>query len=147
MKKQYTPHSIIALCAAVREQANAFILNTLAERGIADILPAHGAVLNALFKKSPLQMNELAENIGRKKNTVTGLIATLEERGYCRREPAPKDARAQLIFLTEKGEAMRRIQDEVSSELLRKAWGTMGEQEQTACVRGLETILRNLQQD
>ncbi len=147
MKKQCDPHSIIALSAAIRELANAFILDSLTERGIADILPAHGAVLNALFKESPLQMNALAESIGRKKNTVTGLITTLEERGYCRREPDPNDARAQLIFLTEKGEAMRQVQGEVSAELLRKAWGDTGEQEQAACVRGLEKILQNLQQD
>lgn len=147
MKKQYTPHAIIALVAAIREQANAFILSSLTERGIADILPAHGTVLNTLFRKSPLQMNELAESIGRKKNTVTGLITTLEERGYCRREPDPKDARAQLIFLTEKGEAMRQVQGEVSAELLRKVWSKVDEQEQDACVQSLETILRNLQQD
>lgn len=146
MEKQCSTRSIIALAAAIREQANAFILNSLAERGVADILPAHGAVLSALFKESPLQMNALAERIGRKKNTVTGLITTLEERGYCYRESDPDDARAQLIFLTEKGEAMRRIQDEVSAELLRKAWGTMDKQEQAVCVQGLETVLRNLQQ-
>lgn len=147
MNKQYSTHSIIALSAAIREQANAFILGALAARGVVDILPAHGSVLNALFKESPLHMNKLAESIGRKKNTVTGLITTLEERGYCRREPDPDDARAQLVFLTEKGEAMRRIQAEVSAELLRKAWGNTDEQEQAACVRGLEAVLRNLQQD
>ncbi|WP_342752455.1 MarR family transcriptional regulator [Desulfobulbus oralis] len=43
-------------------------------------------------------MNRLAERIDRKKNTVTGLISTLEERGYCRRAPDPDDARAQLVF-------------------------------------------------
>lgn len=147
MKKHCSAHSIIALTAAIREHANAFILNSMAERGITDILPAHGAVLNALFNTSPLQMNALAKSIGRKKNTVTGIIATLEERGYCRREPDPEDARAQLISLTEKGEAIRQIQDEVSTELLRKAWGNVNEQEQTACIQSLETVLRNLQQD
>lgn len=147
MRTQYKPGSIIALSSAIREQANTFILSSLAERGITDLLPAHGSVLNALFKESPLQMNKLAENIDRKKNTVTGLIATLEERGYCRRESDPDDARAQLVFLTEKGEAMRRIQDEVSAKLLRKVWGNMSEQEQVACVRSLETVLRNLQHD
>lgn len=147
MKTQYGTDSIIALASAIREQANTFILNSLAERRIVDVLPAHGAVMNALFKKSPLQMSELAQNIGRKKNTVTGLIATLEERGYCRREADPGDARAQLVFLTEKGEAMRCIHGDISIELLRKAWENIGKQEQAACVRALETVLRNLQQN
>lgn len=144
MEKQYNPGALIALTAAIRERANECILNALAERGVEDILPAHGAVLHALFERSPLQMSALAERIGRKKNTVTGLIATLEDRGYCRREPDPRDARAQLVLLTEKGEAMRRIQEEVSAELLQKAWGVMGEEEQAACMRSLETVLHNL---
>ena len=145
MKRQNNPGAIIALVAAIREQANTLILSSLSERGITDILPAHGAVLNALFKQSPMQMNELAEHIGRKKNTVTGLITTLEYRGYCRRESDPQDARAQLVFLTEKGEAMRQIQDEVSVELLQKIWTGIDIQKQTECIHCLETILHNLE--
>lgn len=144
MKRQNNPGAIIAMAAAIREQANTLILSSLSERGITDILPAHGAVLNALFKQSPMQMNELAEHIGRKKNTVTGLITTLEDRGYCRRESDPQDARALLVFLTEKGEAMRRIQDEISVELLQKIWTGIDIQKQTECIHCLETILHNL---
>lgn len=144
MKVQSTPDFIIFLASAIRGRANAIILSLLADRGVTDILPIHGAVLNALFIRSPLQMNELAECIGRKKNTVTGIVGTLEERGYCRRDPDPHDARAQLVVLTEKGEAMRRIQHEVSTELLRKAWDGINEQEQISCIKSLDKILHNL---
>lgn len=144
MKKQNDTGAIIALTAAIREQANALILSSLSERGVTDILPAHGAVLNALFKHNPMKMNELAEHIGRKKNTVTGLIATLEDRGYCRRHSDPHDARAQLVFLTEKGQAMRHVQEEVSIELLQKIWTGIDAQKQIECVQCLETILHNL---
>ena len=144
MKTQNNTGAIIALAAAIREQANTLILRSLSERGITDILPAHGAVLHALFKQSPMQMNELAEHIGRKKNTVTGLITTLEDRGYCRRESDPQDARAQLVFLTEKGEAMRQVQDEVSVELLQKIWTGIDTRKQKMCVQCLEKILYNL---
>lgn len=99
--------AVIALAAAVREQANAFLLRALAERGVTDLLPAHGAVLHALFRQGPLSMSALAEAIDRRKNTVTGLIKTLEERGYCRREPDPADARVQRIVLTARGEGLR----------------------------------------
>lgn len=147
MKKELDTGSIIALVAAIREQANTFILTSLAEKGIEDLLTAHGAVLNALFQKNPMLMSELAKRIGRKKNTVTGLINTLEDRGYCRREQDPDDARAQRILLTDKGESMRRVQRDVSDELLRKTWGNMKEQERAACVQSLATILQNLEQD
>ena len=72
--------AVIALAAAVREQANAFLLRALAERGVTDLLPAHGAVLHALFRQGPLSMSALAEAIDRRKNTVTGLIKTLNSR-------------------------------------------------------------------
>lgn len=147
MKKELDTGSIIALVSAIREQANTFILTSLAEKGIEDLLTAHGAVLNALFQKNPMLMSELAKRIGRKKNTVTGLINTLEDRGYCRREQDPDDARAQRILLTDKGESMRRVQRDVSDELLRKTWGNMKEQERAACVQSLATILQNLEQD
>ena len=48
MKTQNNTGAIIALAAAIREQANTLILRSLSERGITDILPAHGAVLHAL---------------------------------------------------------------------------------------------------
>ena len=139
--------AIIALAVSIREQANTYILNALSRHGVGDILPAHGVVLHALFKAGPLKMNELAERIKRKKNTVTGLISTLESRGYCRREPDPQDARSQIVLLTEKGEAMRRVQEEISVDLLRLVWGDVGEDEKAACVQTLEKVLRNLQQN
>jgi len=147
MKTEPGTESVIALAAAIREEANALILRLLAARGITDILPAHGAVLHALFRRGPLQMGALAEIIGRKKNTVTGLINTLEERGYCRREPDPLDARAQIIALTEKGEAVRGIQDEISAEVLSTTWRGMPGSEQRAAMRSLATILNNLKED
>lgn len=144
MDTKHDTDAIIALAAAIREQANALLLNALSKRGILDLLPAHGAVLHALFQQSPLPMGTLAEVIGRKKNTVTGLINTLEERGYCRREPAPQDARVQLIALTAKGEKVRAIQAEISKELLQRAWGGFNEQEKNSCIHSLRKVLANL---
>ena len=75
MNEHYDTHAVIALIASIREQANLFLVRALSERGITDLLPAHGAVLNALFQRSPVQMNELAE-----------LTAHYYERGYDRNE-------------------------------------------------------------
>ena len=69
--------AVIALAAAVREQANAFLLRALAERGVTDLLPAHGAVLHALFRQGPLSMGALAEAIDRrilKELRMNGLV-------------------------------------------------------------------------
>ena len=103
------------------------------------------AVLHALFAENKLSMSELAKLIGRKKNTVTNLIATLEERGYCYRENDPHDGRSQLVFLTLKGEEFRSIQKNISKQLLKDAWEGTSKQDRSACLRGLQTMLANLQ--
>lgn len=144
MPKGHTADSIIALAASIREQAHGVILKALAGHGVTDLLPAHGAVLHTLFQQGPLPMGALARAIGRKKNTVTGLINTLEERGYCRREPDPRDARVQRIALTARGESMRAVQADISESLLRALWQGVSEKEKEICIRNLQHILHNL---
>lgn len=79
MTSEQKNNSIIALIAAIREQANAVILDLLAQYGITDILPAHGVVLRVLFEQSPLSMTVLAETIGRKKTLLPGLSTRLRK--------------------------------------------------------------------
>ena len=136
--------NVIALAAAIRERGNAFIAAALAGRGITDILPAHGGVFQALFEESPMQMQALARRIGRKKNTVTGLIDTLEARGYCLREADADDRRAQRVRLTAKGEALRQVQEEISADLRRAAWAGIDAGEREICARALARVARNL---
>lgn len=62
-----SPDDIIDLLSRIRERANQHICDELARRGITDLLPAHGAVLHALFEESPQPMSTLARRIGRKK--------------------------------------------------------------------------------
>lgn len=139
--------SLFAMAATIRARANGHLTAALARRGITDILPAHGSVLHALFQQSPIPMSVLAETIGRKKNTVTSLVGTLEERGYCRREASPQDARVQLVWLTDKGKALYPLQAEIPQALLDKAWAGVPESEKTACIRTLQRILDNLRLD
>lgn len=144
MHEHFDAGAVVALIAAIREQANALIARSLARQGITDLLPAHGAVLNALFQRGSMQMGALARLIGRKKNTVTSLINTLEERGYCSREAAPGDGRSQLAVLTAKGESMRLAQERTSEELLQKLWRGVSAEEQAVCMGMLHKMLGNL---
>ena len=139
--------AIIAVAASIRERGNVFIAAALERRGVRDLLPAHGAVLHALFEESPLRMQELARRIGRRKNTLTGLIDTLEARGYCRRERDASDGRGQRVALTEKGESMRQIQVDISKDLLRIAWNGIDEPERRRCMETLRKVLLNLSDD
>jgi DNA-binding MarR family transcriptional regulator len=59
-------------------------------------------VLGILRDRRP-RMAELAERLGLKKSTMTGLIDRAEERGLLARAPSADDDRATEVFLTREG--------------------------------------------
>jgi DNA-binding MarR family transcriptional regulator len=136
--------AIIHLAAQVRERANALIVSELERRGAAGLAPSHGAILAQLYRQGPLPMTRLARLIGRKKNTLTSLIAKLEALGYVASQPDPGDSRVRLIAPTAKALAFRRDFEEISRLLLDKAWGDMPRDQRQALVRGLEQVANNL---
>jgi DNA-binding MarR family transcriptional regulator len=69
-----------------------------------DLSPATGLVLSILADSDvPLPPNEIAERLIISRATVTGLIDTLERRGYVQRHPHQSDRRMLLIALTDNG--------------------------------------------
>ena len=69
-----------------------------------DLSPASGLVLSILAdSKSPLPPNKIADRLIISRASVTGLIDSLERRGYVQRRPHPSDRRMLLVELTERG--------------------------------------------
>jgi DNA-binding MarR family transcriptional regulator len=69
-----------------------------------DLSPASGLVLSILAdSESPLPPNKIADRLITSRATVTGLIDSLEQRGYVRRQPHQSDRRMLLIELTDTG--------------------------------------------
>lgn len=69
-----------------------------------DLTPTSGLVLSILADAEvPLPPNEIAARLIISRATVTGLIDSLERRGYAQRRPHPSDRRMLLIELTDKG--------------------------------------------
>lgn len=69
---------------------------------------------------------------------------TLQERGYCRRRSSPQDARVQLVSLSDRGEALRHVQTDISTALHRRLWQDVPPADQAACMAVLDSLLRNL---
>ena len=66
--------------------------------------PSSGLALGILAdSESPLPPNQIAERLIISRATVTGLLDSLERRGYVRRLPHSTDRRMLLIDLTEAG--------------------------------------------
>ncbi len=69
-----------------------------------DLSPATGLVLSILAdSESPLPPNEIANRLIISRATVTGLIDSLEKRGYAQRIPHLSDRRMLLVQLTDRG--------------------------------------------
>jgi DNA-binding MarR family transcriptional regulator len=88
----------------------------LAARGFTDVRPAHGYVFAAL--STDMTTAGLAVALGITKQAAAQLVDTLVERGYLSRQPDPRDGRAQLIVLTERGHACTQAAEQAASDVV-----------------------------
>jgi DNA-binding MarR family transcriptional regulator len=79
----------------------------LVARGYRDLRPAHLVVFQHLDPGGNRQ-TDLAERAQMTKQSMGYLIDYLEERGYVARIPDPKDRRARLVVLTDRGRDVER---------------------------------------
>jgi DNA-binding MarR family transcriptional regulator len=88
----------------------------LAARGFTDIRPAHGFVFAAL--STDMTTSGLAVALDITKQAAAQLVDTLVERGYLSRQPDPRDRRAQLLVLTERGRACTQAAEQAASDVV-----------------------------
>jgi DNA-binding MarR family transcriptional regulator len=96
-----------------------------------ELSPASGLVLSIVADaESPLPPHKIAERLIISRATVTGLIDSLERRGYVQRIPHQSDRRMLLVIPTEKG---RQVADAFRPVVHQnqKLWmGVLNEEEQ-----------------
>ena len=140
-----TESGIVALITRIRESANLFIESELKAHGIKGIVPAHGAVLNFLFRQSePVPIKSVVRQIGRVKSTTTGIVATLERHGYLYRQGCSEDARSVRIGLTDKGKSLMQDFEQISTRLLERVYGNMPAEDRRRLIELLTRIEANL---
>jgi DNA-binding MarR family transcriptional regulator len=72
------------------------------------LTPAQERALRIMTRsEQPLRMTELADQLGIVPRSLTRVIDTLEEAGLVQREIDPRNRRATLLHLTERGKAVR----------------------------------------
>ena len=133
------------IIAHLRNCNNSFIMAKLAEEGISELVPSHGAILVSLYENGPQPMKTICERVNRDKSTMTVLVRKLEALDYIRREPDENDNRSTIIHLTEKGTAFRSIFERISAELCEKIWGDTPESEKEVLSRQLAEMARRLE--
>ena len=97
----------------------------LAERGHAQVRPAHGAVLQFL-DDAGTRAGVLAERAGMTKQSMAELVDHLEAHGYVERIPDPADGRARLVRATGRGREVFAIARELVAEIDAELAARMG---------------------
>ena len=77
-------------------------------------------LLFQLWDEDSLGQAELTKRLGVEAATVSKTIERLENAGFIRREPSPDDARANIIYLTERGRSLE--------QPVKQAWFDVEEQ-------------------
>ena len=95
--------------------------------------------IEALLRRGPSGLNELAADLYLDKSTASRVVATLERKGYVSRAPHPDDGRAVVLSVTAAG---RRLHDRIRKDLVGEARELLGDFEPEVRAGAAELILR-----
>jgi DNA-binding MarR family transcriptional regulator len=116
MSDTQRPPALIALLSQVRDAVAAELYGGLAERGFAELRPAHGCVFGNI-DATGARLTALADRSGLTKQSVGEAVADLEELGFVERVPDPEDGRAKIIRLTPHGAHALAAAEEIFADI------------------------------
>lgn len=110
-----------------------------------DLTPASGLMLSILADSDiPLPPNEIADRLIITRATVTGLIDSLERRGYVQRAPHLSDRRMILVQITDTGRQVANAFRPVVHQHETAWFGALSEAEQRQLVHLLHRVQSSL---
>jgi DNA-binding MarR family transcriptional regulator len=71
--------------------------------------PVRWSIISVLDSQKGITQTELAEAIDKKQTTIVEMIYAMEEKGLIKRIYSKRDRRLHYLFLTEKGEELKKI--------------------------------------
>jgi MarR family transcriptional regulator, 2-MHQ and catechol-resistance regulon repressor len=87
-----------------------------------DISVTQCYALEALIRRGPCGLNELAADLYLDKSTASRVVGTLERKGYLQRASHPEDGRAVVLTVTTAG---RRLCERIRKDLVAEAKGLL----------------------
>ena len=105
----------------------------LREAGFGDIRPPHANVFPFVGPEG-ITVSELAELARVRKQTMAEAVEQLERMGYVERRPNPDDRRSRLVFLTERGEAVRPVTHAAAARV-EERWAELTSPEELEALR------------
>jgi MarR family transcriptional regulator, organic hydroperoxide resistance regulator len=105
------------LLAKASQRWNELLYQRFVEAGFPEVRPAYGSLLVPLFEEDGLRQGELARRARLSKQTLTTMARALERDGLVERRADSSDARATLLFLTDRARQLRPVVERVLTEL------------------------------
>jgi DNA-binding MarR family transcriptional regulator len=118
----------------------------LAAEGFDDLRPAHSPVFQHL-ERGGTRIGVLAERAQMTNQSMGYLVDALETRGYVERRPDPKDRRAALVVITDRGREQIAAARRQIAQLEREWQQRIGPERMAALRDGLEALAASLDGD
>ena len=90
---------------------------------------------------------ELTETLNSDKAAIARRTASLERKGYLRREPNPKDGRSRLLYPTEKAEGLRDAKAEAESAFYDYLIEGLNDAQKEAFFEALDAVYRRSKEE
>lgn len=94
-----------------------------------------------------ITLTEVCRHLELDKGAAARQLASLETKGYIRREPNPNDRRSQLLYATEKGEAIRSSKAHVEEVFYEWLVEPLSGEEREELARLLEILVRRCREE
>lgn len=106
---------------------------------------AQGRILYVLWQEEHVPISALVHGTGLAKNTLTAMLARMEEQGLVTRETSPQDRRQVLVALTGKARGLQAPYEQVSEEMNRLFYQGLTQEDAALLDSLLDKILLNLE--
>ena len=136
-------HSARQITKIAREAEH---LVLLAMRG-EDVGTAEIDCIHAVRHHPGITQTELAAALNTDKPAIARRTASLERKGYLRREPNPKDGRSQLLYPTPQAEGLRNAKAEAENAFYNYLLAGLDEAERAAFLAALGKLYRRSKEE
>lgn len=133
------------LISQIKQVQGRVFQRLLANSGVEAFNGPQGRILYVLWQEDGVPIARLVQKTGLAKNTLTAMLARMEDSGLVTRRPAAADRRQVLIRLTETARGLEGAYQQVSQQMNRLFYQGMGQEDAALLDSLLDRVLANLE--
>lgn len=140
MSDKNSPPDVARLIMRASRAQFTIMMMRLAKCGFEDFPSAFTPVIPVLDDHGT-RSSVLAQRMRVTKQAMSQLVRIMESRKYAEQVPDPVDARAKVVRLTKRGEAVKKALAEIREELNNKAMNALGRQQMATLHNSLSQVV------